>query len=77
MVVGQMRWLLCPSTIRAAYFAGGSATSGAVQLQVQAARSPVASGLNLMVTIQSYHGGLSRATLSRPKARMIHLLGAA
>ena len=56
MVVGQMRWLLWPSTIRAAYFAGGSGTSGAEQLQVQAARSPMESGLSLMVTVRSYHG---------------------
>ena len=61
-MVGQMRWLFWPSTIRAAYFAGGSDTSGAEQLQVQAARSPVASGLNLMVAVQSYHGSRNQAT---------------
>ena len=76
-MVGQMRWLLWPSTIRAAYLLGGA---GEEQLNRQAATKPVTKGLKLMVTVRIYHGGRNRATgvpinrATRPIARR-HELG--
>ena len=54
-----MRWLLWPSTIRAAYLLGGA---GEEQLSRQAATRLAANSLRLMVTVQRYHGSTSWAT---------------
>lgn len=61
-----MRWLLWPSTIRAAYWLGGA---GEEQLSRQAATRLAANSLGLMVTVQRYQGRTSCATGRTDKRR--------
>ena len=65
-MVGQMRWLLWPSTIRAAYLLGGA---GEEQLNRQAAARLAANSLGFMVTVQRYHECTRRATGRSDKRR--------
>ena len=51
-----MRWLLWPSTIRAAYLLCDGWTSGAEQLRRQAARIPAMRAVVRMMTVRRYHG---------------------